>query len=195
MNLVMIKYNAGNTQSVLYALERIGAEAVISDDPDTIRSADKVVFPGVGEASSALRSLQQAGLDKVIGTLKQPVLGICVGMQLLCTHSEENDTQALDIIPVNVKKFPASETIKVPQIGWNNLYDLKGSLFETIAENSYTYYVNSYYAEMSEYTIATSNYGLPFSGAIAKDNFYGVQFHAEKSAQVGSRILENFIRL
>ena len=195
MNLKIIKYNAGNIQSVLYALERIGASAEVTDDIEAIRGADKVIFPGVGEASSAMKSLQENGLDKLIKDLKQPVLGICVGMQLLCTHSEENDTNCLGVIPVEVRRFPAITGIKVPQIGWNNIFGLKTPLFKDIEENSFIYNVHSYYAENSQYTIATCNYGVDYAAAVKKDNFYGLQFHTEKSADVGERILKNFLRI
>ena len=195
MNLKIIKYNAGNIQSVLYALERIGASAEVTDDIETIRSADKVIFPGVGEASSAMKSLQENGLDELIKDLKQPVLGICVGMQLLCRHSEENDTNCLGVIPVEVRRFPANAGIKVPQIGWNNIYGLKTPLFNDIGENSFIYNVHSYYAENSQFTIATCNYGVDYAAAVKKDNFYGLQFHTEKSADVGERILKNFLTI
>ncbi len=195
MNLKIIKYNAGNIQSVLYALERIGASAEVTDDIEKIRSADKVIFPGVGEASSAMKSLKENKLDQMIKELKQPILGICVGMQLLCKHSEENDTDCLGVVPVQVKRFPANPEIKVPQIGWNNIYQLKTDLFKNINENSYIYNVHSYYAEDSEYTIATCHYGVDYAAAVQKDNFYGLQFHTEKSAEVGERILNNFLAL
>lgn len=195
MNLKIIKYNAGNIQSVLYALERIGITAEVTEDIEKIRSADKVIFPGVGEASSAMKSLKENNLDKLIRELKQPVLGICVGMQLLCNHSEENDTECLGIVPVAVKKFPASQEIKVPQIGWNSIYELKTSLFLNIEEHSFVYNVHSYYAEDSEFTIAACQYGVNYAAAVQKDNFYGLQFHTEKSADVGERILKNFLMM
>jgi glutamine amidotransferase len=194
MNVVLIKYNAGNIQSVLYALERIGVTAKVTDDHDEIRAADKVLFPGVGEAFSAMQSLKEKNLDKVIKELKQPVLGICVGLQLLCKHSEERDTQGLGIFDVNVKKFPQAGW-KIPQIGWNDIYNLQTDLFMGVMENSYVYFVHSYYAELSEWTIATADYTLEYSAALQKDNFYGVQFHTEKSAEVGEKILKNFIAL
>ena len=190
MNLTIIKYNAGNIRSVLYALERLGAQAEVTDDHEKIKAADKVIFPGVGEASSAMNSLRENNLDKLIKELKQPVLGICVGMQLLCDHSEENDTDCLGIIPVQVKKFTR---LKVPQVGWNSIYDLKTNLFKNIPEQSYIYNVHSFYAEDSEYTIAKCNYGLEYAAAVQKDNFYGVQFHTEKSAGTGDQILKNFL--
>jgi imidazole glycerol-phosphate synthase subunit HisH len=202
MHVAIIKYNAGNIQSVLFALERIGVEASVTDDKDKIRSADKVIFPGVGEAGSAMAYLKERNLDKLISELKQPVLGICVGMQLLCQHSEENDTDCIGVVPIQLKKFRTlinvnvadqNNLLKVPQIGWNSIYDLKSSLFNGIAEKSYIYNVHSYYAEDSSYTIAKCNYGVEYAAAIKKDNFYGVQFHAEKSAIVGEQILKNFL--
>jgi imidazole glycerol-phosphate synthase subunit HisH len=193
MKLVIIKYNAGNIRSVLYALERIGREAEVTDDPVRIASADKVIFPGVGEASTAMAYLRQRSLDKVICGLKQPVLGICLGLQLMCAYSEENDTDCLGIFDVQVRRFGSD--LKVPQIGWNNIYDLKTPLFDGVAENSFCYFVHGYYADAGPGTIARTEYGLPYSSALRKDNFYGVQFHPEKSAAVGERILQNFIDL
>lgn len=198
MNLAIVKYNAGNIQSVLFALERLGLEAKVTDDFEELQKADKVIFPGVGAARSAMDSLKEKGLDAIIKDLKQPVLGICVGMQLLFDYSEENDTACLGIIPAKVKLFAppprqSAGSYKVPQIGWNDIYNLKTDLFKNIPENSYVYYVHSYYAEMNPYCIATSNYGLEYAGAVQKDNFYGVQFHAEKSAKVGEQILSNFL--
>ena len=196
MNLAIIKYNAGNIQSVLYALERLGVQAVVTDKTEEILSADKVIFPGVGEASSAMQSLRENRLDELIPQLKQPVLGICVGMQLLCAHSEENNTDCLNIVPIQVKKFRTTEaTLKIPQVGWNNIYDLKSKLFRNIPENSYIYNVHSYFAEDSAYTIATCLYGVAYAAAIKKDNFYGVQFHTEKSAGTGDTIIQNFLHL
>lgn len=196
MKIVLIKYNAGNIQSVLYALERLGIDAEVTDDVEKIQSADKVIFPGVGEARSAMASLQQTGLDEMIRSLKQPVLGICVGMQLLCRHSEENNTPCLNIVPVDVKKFePGTDQLKIPQMGWNTIYDLKTELFQNIIPGSFIYNVHSFYAEDSAYTIARCSYGVPYAAAVRKDNFYGVQFHTEKSAQVGAQILKNFLAL
>ena len=196
MGLVIIKYNAGNIQSVLYALERIGVEATVTDDLEQIQSAEKVIFPGVGEASTAMNYLKKRGLDIVIKNLKQPVLGICLGMQLMCKHSEENDTKCLGIFDEEVKRYKADGLgFKVPQMGWNNIYNLKSDLFKSVDENAYCYCVHGYYAPLGEQTIATTNYIQPYSSALQKDNFYGVQFHPEKSASVGEKILKNFIQL
>jgi len=195
--IVIIKYNAGNIQSVLYALERIGVDAVVTANHEEILAADKVIFPGVGEANSAMNSLKENNLNQIIKSLKQPVLGICVGMQLMCKYSEENNTECLGIFDEPVKKFytPSGEGAKIPQIGWNTLYHLKSPLMQGIDENSYCYFVHSYYVPLNEHAIATTNYIQPYASAIHKNNFYGVQFHAEKSAQVGERILKNFIEL
>src|ERR1700681_1208013 len=189
MKIVIIKYNAGNIRSVLFALERIGAEAMVTDEPDLIRAADKMIFPGVGEASSAMNYLRERKLDLLIQNLKQPVLGVCLGMQLLCAHSDENDTRCLGIFSENVEKFKplANQALKVPQIGWNNIYDLKSELFTGIPENSYYYFVHGYYAGLGETTIAKADYVQPYSSALHKKNFYGVQFHPEKSATAGER--------
>lgn len=201
MNLAIVKYNAGNIQSVLYALERIGISALVTDDHDRIRSADKVIFPGVGEASSAMRYLRERKLDQLILSLTQPVLGVCLGMQLMCTYSEENNTECLGIFPEMVKHFKApaaadhNPKIKIPQIGWNNIYDLKTTLFQSLAENSYCYFVHGYYAALGEHTIATTDYIQPYSSGLHRDNFYGVQFHPEKSAAVGEQILKNFLAI
>jgi glutamine amidotransferase len=196
MKIVIIKYNAGNIRSVLFALERIGAEAQVTDDPDLICSADKIIFPGVGEANSAMNYLKERKLDILIRNLQQPVLGVCLGMQLLCAYSEENDTECLGIFSETVRKFIPSEDkpLKVPQIGWNNIYDLNSILFNGIIENSFCYFVHSYYAGLGKTTIAKTDYVQPYSSALHKGNFYGVQFHPEKSAGVGERILENFIQ-
>ncbi len=192
MELAIIKYNAGNIQSVLYALERIGRKAVVTDDAAVIRAADKVIFPGVGEASTAMNYLRERGLDELIKSLQQPVLGICLGMQLMCSYSEENDTECLGIFDEKVRQFGASD-LKVPQIGWNNIYGLKSELFEGVPDQSYCYFVHGYYAALGEHTIGRTDYVQPYSSALHKGNFYGVQFHPEKSAQVGERILQNFI--
>jgi glutamine amidotransferase len=194
MNTVIIQYNAGNIQSVLYALERLGVTAVVTDDKDLIQSADKVIFPGVGEASTAMSYLKERGLDELIVNLKQPVLGICLGMQLMCTHSEENDTPCLGIFEEQVKLFkPKKSSIKVPQIGWNTISQLQTDLFNDIPENSYVYFVHGYYAAIGAHTIATTNYVEEYSCALRKNNFYGVQFHPEKSAKVGEQIIKNFL--
>ena len=196
MNIVIIQYNAGNIQSVLYALERLGVQATVTDNVEAIQAADKVIFPGVGEASTAMQYLQERGLDKLIKNLKQPVFGICLGMQLMCTYSEENDTNCLGIFEEQVKLFKPNEaTIKVPQIGWNTITDLKSNLFKGVYEESYAYFVHGYYAAIGKHTIATTNYVQPYSSALHKDNFYGVQFHPEKSAKVGERIIQNFLEL
>lgn len=199
MKLVIVKYNAGNIQSVLYALERLGVAAEVTDDETKIRNADKVIFPGVGEASSAMKYLKERGLDKLICSLTQPVLGICLGMQLMCKYSEENDTPCLGIFNENVIRFQASGVgqtqIKIPQIGWNNIYDLKTDLFKEVAENSYCYFVHGYYAALGADTIATTDYILPYSSALHRNNFYGVQFHPEKSAGIGEGIIRNFLQL
>lgn len=196
MKIAIIKYNAGNIQSVLYALERIGVEAVVTDDPDQIKQADRVIFPGVGEASTAMQYLRERALDNLITQLKQPVLGICLGMQLMCRSSEENDTDCMGIFDVEVKKFSTSDLgIKIPQIGWNSIYGLKTGLFDGVPERSYIYLVHSYYAGLCDATIATCDYIQPYSAGLQKDNFYGVQFHPEKSAAIGEKILKNFIGL
>lgn len=193
MKVVIIKYNAGNIRSVLFALERIGVKAVVTDDYDEIRSADRVIFPGVGEASSAMNYLKEKGLDKLICSLTQPVLGICLGMQLMCSHSEENDTECLGIFDQKVKLFP-QKGLKVPQIGWNNIVNLKSGLFKGISDGAYMYFVHSYFVEECDNAIAKTDYVLPYSSAIQKNNFSAVQFHPEKSGDAGQKILENFIK-
>ena len=197
MKLTIIKYNAGNIQSVLYALERIGVTAAVTDDIEEIQRADKVIFPGVGEASTAMNYLKERRLDTLIKNLKQPVLGICLGLQLMCKYSEENDTECIGIFEENVKLFKPVEGsgVKVPQIGWNTIYDLKTRLFCNIADNSYCYSVHGYYASLGKHTIGTTNYVQPYSSALYKDNFYGVQFHPEKSAAIGEQIIKNFLSL
>lgn len=197
MNLVIIKYNAGNIQSVRYALERIGATATVTDDHDLIGAADKVIFPGVGEASTAMQYLKERKLDELITRLQQPVLGICLGMQLMCKHSEENNTACLNIFDEAVKRFNPiqSNELKVPQIGWNTIAELKTPLFDAIPENSYCYFVHGYYAAKGNHTIASTDYIQPYSSALHRDNFYGVQFHPEKSAEVGEKILANFLKI
>jgi glutamine amidotransferase len=194
--IAIIKYNAGNIRSVLYALERLGYTAVVTDDPDEIRAADKVIFPGVGEASSAMKYLKERQLDKLIVSLTQSVLGICLGMQLMCDYSEENNTPCLGIFNETVKKFVAeNNNFKIPQIGWNTIYDLQTALFKNVKENSYCYFVHGYYASRGEHTISTTNYIQPYSSGLHKNNFYGVQFHPEKSAATGELILKNFLTL
>ena len=196
MKTVIIQYNAGNIQSVLYALERLGATALVTDDANEIKTADKVIFPGVGEASTAMQYLKERKLDLLIKNLEQPLLGICLGMQLMCTHSTENNTPCLGIFEEQVKQFkPLDPTIKVPQIGWNKISNLKSILFEEIPENSYAYFVHGYYAAMGAHTIATTNYVEDYSSALQKDNFYGVQFHPEKSALIGEQLIKNFLSL
>ena len=191
MKIVIIDYGAGNIQSIKFAVKRLGFEAVLSHDVEEIKNADKVIFPGVGEASSAMAKLRTSGLDTIIPQLKQPVLGICLGMQLMCRFSEEGNTKGLNIFDLDVVKFP--NTVKVPQIGWNQITDLKTDLFTGIDNKSYIYLVHSFYAPMDAETIATAEYALPYSAALQKDNFYGVQFHPEKSSDVGSEILKNFL--
>ena len=197
MKTVIIKYNAGNIQSVLFALERIGCNAIVSDDPEIIKSADRVILPGVGEANTAMENLKSKNLDKVIVSLQQPFLGLCLGMQLLGGYSEENDTNCLNILPgLKIRKFnPGNSNTKVPHIGWNSIHDLKSDLFANIPNESYTYFVHSYYADLGEYTIATTDYIQPYSSGISKNNFYGVQFHPEKSGDAGDRILNNFLSI
>ncbi|HBH25315.1 MAG TPA: imidazole glycerol phosphate synthase subunit HisH [Cytophagales bacterium] len=193
MNLAIIKYNAGNVVSVTNALNRLGVEPFLTDDPEKLQQADKVIFPGVGEASTAMRYLKSKGLEQLIPQLKQPFLGICLGLQLMCRYSEENDSQCLDIFDLDVKKFPAKA--KVPQIGWNALTDITSPLFSGLPKVPYVYFVHSYYAELGEYTIARSEYVLPFSAALHRDNFYAIQAHPEKSGATGSKILQNFLDL
>ena len=195
MKTVIIKYNAGNVQSVMYALERIGASYMLTDDEAEIRSADKVIFPGVGEASTAMAYLRERGLDKLIPSLKQPVLGTCVGMQLMCRYSEENDTTCMGIFDIDVRRFPAEVGFKVPHTGWNNIYDLRGPLTKGLPESAYMYFVHSYAADVCPETTAVCDYIRPFSAMLQRDNFYAAQFHAEISGNEGQRILENFLSL
>ncbi|MCB0511186.1 MAG: imidazole glycerol phosphate synthase subunit HisH [Bacteroidetes bacterium] len=196
MKIVIIKYNAGNTNSVENALLRFGIEPIITDDKELILSADKVIFPGVGHAAPTMRYLKERNLDQVIKNLKQPTLGICLGQQLMCEHCEEGDVDGLGIFPIQVKKFENSTEKKVPQIGWNSISNIQTNLFNNVNDKSYVYFVHSYYCELSpEYTIAQTNYILDFSAALHKDNFYAVQFHPEKSAAIGHQILQNFISL
>jgi glutamine amidotransferase len=199
MKVAIIKYNAGNIQSVTFALERLGISPIITDNADEIQTAEKVVFPGVGEASSAMSYLQNNNLDKLIVSLKQPTLGICLGMQLMCKHSEEGDTNCLGIFDSRVKKFDferqQENILKVPQIGWNTIYNLNSNLFKSIKENEYMYFVHSFYVEKSQDMIASTNYGIEYSSALQKNNFYAVQFHPEKSSEAGQVIMQNFIAL
>jgi glutamine amidotransferase len=191
--IAIIKYNAGNIKSVENAVKRLGYKCEVTDDKGKINSADKVIFPGVGEASSAMKYLENTGLDLLIKSLRQPALGICLGQQLMCTYSQEGNTDCLGIFDTLVKKFPPLEL--VPHMGWNNLYDLKGELFKGIQQDDNVYFVHSYYAELSDDTIASCKYMLPFSAAMQRDNFYATQFHSEKSASAGELILKNFLRL
>lgn len=193
MKIVIIDYGAGNIQSIKFAIKRLGYEAVLSHDAAEIGEADKVIFPGVGEASSAMQKLRQSGLDALIPTLKQPVLGICLGMQLMCKSSTEGATTGLGIFDLEVIKF--SSSVKVPQIGWNQIANLKSPLFDGIAENEYMYLVHSYFAPLSDEAIATSFYDTEYSSALQKDNFYGVQFHPEKSSWAGEQLLKNFLMI
>ncbi len=189
-NIAIIKYNAGNIRSVLFALERLGQQAKVTDNHDEIKNASHVIFPGVGAANSAMPYLKERGLDKLMHSLTQPFLGICLGMQLMCKHSEEGDTECLGIFSLPVIKFTDG---KVPHMGWNSLTDLHSPLLQGLNENDFCYFVHSYYAALGEDTIATTDYHLPFSSALHKNNFYGVQFHPEKSANTGEKILKNFI--
>ncbi len=227
--IAIIDYKAGNIRSLRNGLERVGADAVLTHDADLIRSADRVIFPGVGEASSAMDRLRRLGLDQLIPDLKQPVLGICLGLQLMCKHSEENDTEGLGIFDVQVKRFPAAmpaavlstdarqsspeasekvlstdarqsspeapTILKVPQVGWNSLHNLKGPLFQDIPEGTDSYFVHSYYAALSVHTAATTDYGIPFSAALQRDNFFAVQYHPEISSTGGETLLRNFLTL
>ncbi len=197
MKTAILKYNAGNIRSVLFALERLGVEATVTDDPEELRSADKVIFPGVGEASTAMNYLKERRLDELIKDLQQPVLGICLGMQLMCKHSEENDTACMGIFDLPVKKFesPVKNLLKIPQIGWNNVAGLHSVIFEHVPENSYMYFVHSYYVALGPETTAIANYIINYSAALQKDNFYAVQFHPEKSADAGQQLIESFLKL
>ena len=193
MKIVIINYGAGNIQSIMFAIERLGFKAVLSNNPDEIKAADKVIFPGVGEASSAMKMLLESGLETLIPTLKQPVLGICLGMQLMCNKSEEGNTKGLGIFDVDVIKF--TPKVKVPQMGWNQIYNLKSPLFDGINENEYMYLVHSFYVPNCPEAIATTDYEVEYASALQKDNFYGTQFHPEKSGDVGEQILANFLKL
>ena len=197
MEVVIIKYNAGNILSVDYALQRLGINPIITDDHEKIKKADKVIFPGVGEASTTMNYLKKHKLDKLIRELKQPVLGICLGMQLMCKYSEEGNTECLGIFNESVKRFRTSEykNFKVPHMGWNDIYNLKGKLFESIPDHSYVYFVHSYYVDIGEHTSSICEYILPFSASLEYKNFYATQFHPEKSSKIGSTILQNFLKL
>lgn len=195
MKIAIIEYNAGNVQSVQYALQRLGYSAVVTAEEQALKAADKIIFPGVGHAGAAMQSIRKAGLDIIIPQLIQPLLGICVGMQLLCNYSEEGDTKCLGIVDAVVKKIDVAKGLKVPQVGWNTIANFQSPLFDGLKEESYVYYVHSYYATITEHCIATSGYGISYAAAIQKNNFYGVQFHTEKSAAVGDRILSNFLSL
>ncbi|MGY0407479.1 MAG: imidazole glycerol phosphate synthase subunit HisH [Polaribacter sp.] len=193
MKLVIINYSAGNIKSIQFAFKRLGFNAILSNNIDEIKAADKIIFPGVGEANSAMKMLQESGLDKIIPTLKQPVLGICLGMQLMCKSSKEGNTKGLGIFNVAVKRF--SNAVKVPQMGWNVISNLKSELFTGIKEKEFMYLVHSFYAEQCKEEIATTNYDISYAAALQKDNFYGVQFHPEKSGTEGEKILQNFLQL
>lgn len=194
--VTIIDYNAGNVQSVLFAMQRLGVESVLSNDHEQIKKADKVIFPGVGEAANTMAYLKANGLDQLIRSLQQPVLGICLGMQLLCEHSEEADTTCLGIIPQQVKRFrPTKSDIKVPHMGWNAIQQTNLGWFDSSVEQQYVYFVHSYYVEKGEYTSATCDYIHPFSAALQKDNFYATQFHPEKSGSVGETILQSFLKI
>ena len=196
MDTVVIKYNAGNLRSVEFALSRLGIDPIFSDEAETILRAQRIIFPGVGEASSAMKYLKERQLDEVILAAKQPFLGICLGMQLMCKHSEENNTTCLGIFDESVRKFnPVDPALKVPQIGWNTISDLKTTLFADIPEESFCYFVHGYFASEGEHTIATTDYGGLYSAALNKGNYYGVQFHPEKSADIGQKIIENFLKI
>ncbi|MCE7040994.1 imidazole glycerol phosphate synthase subunit HisH [Dyadobacter sp. CY312] len=195
MKTVIVKYNAGNVQSVMYALDRIGATYLYTDDENEIRTADKVIFPGVGEASTAMSYLRKTGLDKVIPSLKQPVFGTCIGMQLMCRYSEENNTECMGIFDVDVKRFPATPGLKVPHMGWNNIYGYNSALTDQLSDNAYVYFVHSYAAPVCEFTVASCDYIHPFSAMLQKDNFYAAQFHCEISGNVGQQIIENFLKI
>ncbi|MCX8524850.1 imidazole glycerol phosphate synthase subunit HisH [Chryseobacterium formosus] len=191
--IAIIKYNGGNVNSVQNALNRLGSESIITDNFELIQNADKVIFPGVGEASSTMKILQEKGLDQLIPTLKQPVLGICLGMQLMCKNNEEGNTVGMGIFDINVKKFPAKNI--VPHMGWNTISDFNSDLFSDVKEESDVYFVHSFYCELSENTTAVCDYILPFSASLQKDNFYAMQFHPEKSGRIGSQLLQHFLKL
>lgn len=191
MNVAVIKYNAGNIRSVDYALKRLGVEAVITADKEVLQAADKVIFPGVGEAETTMKHLRASRMDELIKNLRQPVLGICLGMQLMCRFSEEENTWGLGIFPMEVKKF--ADSCKVPHMGWNTVRKLKTTLFQGINPGEWMYFVHSYYVPVTDYCIATCDYQRSFAAAICKNNFYGCQFHPEKSAGAGEKIIKNFL--
>lgn len=191
--LVIINYGAGNIKSIQFAFNRLGIDAVLSNNPEEILAADKIIFPGVGEASTAMIKLKETGLDTLIPNLKQPVLGICLGMQLLCNYTEEGNTKGLGVFNTDVKRF--TNNVKVPQMGWNIIKNLKSDLFSGIKENEYMYLVHSYYADHCQQTIATTDYGVNYASALQHNNFFGVQFHPEKSSFAGEKILKNFLNL
>ena len=196
MDVAIVKYNAGNIYSVVNAMKRLGITPVLTDDAETLQKADRVLFPGQGQAKEAMEYLKTHQLDQVIKNLKQPVLGICVGQQLLCRHSEEGDVDCIGIFDVDVKRFqPTKHEDKVPAMGWNELYDLKSDLYKGFSDSPYAYFVHSYYVPLCEETIASANYILPYSASLHKDNFYTCQFHPEKSGKVGEQILKNFLEL
>ncbi len=193
--VTIIKYNAGNIMSVIYALQRLGVSYELTDDPIKLQNANRIIFPGVGEAGSAMKSIKEKELDKIIPSLKQPFLGTCVGMQLLCNYSEESDTDCLGIFNIPILRFPETKGFKIPQTGWNDFYNFKSELCENVSEHSYVYYNHSYYAPLSEFTVATTELMLPYSAMLQKDNFYACQFHSEISGEVGQQIFKNFISL
>lgn len=195
MKVAIIKYNAGNVYSVSHALKRLGVEAELTDDKETLLKADKIIFPGQGEASTTMNYLREHQLDQLIKDLEQPTLGICIGMQLLCEHSEESDTDCLGIFPTTVKKFIPVKGEKVPHMGWNSITDLKSNLYKDMIEGEFVYFVHSFYVPLNEFTAATTNYTLPFSASLHKDNFYATQFHPEKSGKIGEKILRNFLNI
>ncbi len=194
MKLAIVKYNAGNVQSLTFALNRLGITPVLTDNPEVLAAADKVIFPGQGEASSAMKSLKAGGLDKVLVDLKQPFLGVCLGMQLMCDHTEENHTKCLGILPLEVKRF-LPNGIKVPHMGWNDIFNFNTPILDGVKEGSYIYFVHSYYVPLCEFTTAECHYDVPFTAMLQKDNFYAIQAHPEKSGEPGMKILENFIKL
>lgn len=201
MKIAIVKYNAGNIMSVTFALQRLGIRSIVTSDHEEIRNADKVIFPGVGEAGTTMEFLQKNDMVELIKGLKQPVLGICLGMQLMCTFTEERNTECFGIFEQQVKRFPGNvqddkgNTVKVPHMGWNSLYDVKGDLYSTELENEFVYFVHSYYVETGEHTVALTDHIIPFSASLQKDNFYATQFHPEKSGTAGEQILKKFIDL